>query len=297
MFEVSLFWIVVGILVWNSAVRVPTFHYGAVRRFKKLTGRFLEPGLHFVLPLIDDVITETVDGECMTSDLRMTAIEAEMVSKDKLKIAIKGSVQWRIDFGLIPTFINVDKDTILRGLMDAVKSELSVIAGSKEGEAFITKRQPIQDLINCVLRLKTPPHQVPCNFGAEEKDVAPENRLEFYERHMNRIKSEYISREKERVGDRSKIEIRYGIDIETFELAEVTFTEKTLEAFEKKQQEASKMQAAQVNADKKIELTRQYKELGLSPREAANEASVTVGQATKRVESLEGLEGIFGGKS
>ena len=139
-------WFLVGLLVMAAVltlrglVIVPTVHYGLVTRFKKRTGQILKEGLHIVIPFIDSV--ELFKYEMVTSQ-----INESFFSKDNLKVVVQGSVQWCPDQKLLDSkFIEMSEETIQKGLIDAIKSELGIIAGTKKGEAFISSREAISHL-------------------------------------------------------------------------------------------------------------------------------------------------------
>lgn len=284
----------IGLVIAHGICTVPTFNHGAVRRFKKLTGRKVGPGLVFVLPFIEDVLIESAGAQETSIELKREPIIVNVISKNRLQIDIKGSIQFRMDPEMIDAYIRLGKDA-LKGIADAIQSELGASAGAKLGDDFISKRTAIQDMINCVLRLEKPPHLIATAFGYSEDIVLPTDRLDFYEANMSKIKTALVAKDK---SERSKVEKRYGIEIVTFELTHVDFSAETQKALEKLRQAEAEMQAAEEIYKKKLKV---YNELrgpgGLTPQQAMNAADITVGQAEKRkVISLEGIENIFGGK-
>ncbi len=287
---------ILAALIARSIVFVPTFNVGAVRRFGALTKRVLLPGgPYFLIPFAEDVLLTSVENEEITLALQRKPVSIKLISKDRLQIVVEGSIQYRVDPALLDRFLLVGKNA-WEGMIDAIKSELGQIAGCKVADVFIERRQALQDLINCVLRLSTPPHQNPSVLGKEfdDKIVIPEHRLEFYEKHMTKIKN-LLKAESRNSEDRSTIEKRYGIDVVTFELAKVDFSEETLKAMESERQAKDRMKASRILAARKLSLYRRLRKEGLGPQEAINEAAVTVGQAEKKIVSVEGLKNIFGG--
>lgn len=283
------------VLIAKAIVFVPTFKVGAVRRFGALTGRTLQPGgPYFIWPFIEDRLLKSVEDEGTTIALQRKSVNIKVISSDRLQVLIEGSIQYRLDPALLQKFLEVGKDA-WEGLIDAIKSELGIIAGKKKADSFIERRGAIQDLINCVLRLEISPHQNPSILGTKlsSAPIPPEERLEFYEENISSVKT-LLKKERENHHGESTVEKRYGIEVITFELFKVDFSDDTLQALEAERQAKAKMDAAQVLANRKLEIFRRLREEGLGLQEAINEASVTIEQAEKKVFSVEGLRDLFG---
>lgn len=294
----TLFWVglavIAAVLVLKGLVLVPTFHYGIVRRFGRLTEQKFDAGLHWVLPFVEDVLLESAGKNALSFDIKLTPIAITVLTEDKLAVTVEGSVQWKVDYALVETFATISADALARGISDAIKSEIGVVASVSKGDDFIRRRQAIQDLINQTLRRSKAAHICGTRFGLAEDVVKAEDRLRFYDEQVDKIKADH-KHEHEEKGDRSAIETRYGIDIVTFELTNVAFDEKTKEALQSQQQTAAKMKAAQKQFTKKMAIYKRLRDAGMSHQEAINEASVTVGQAEKKIFSVEGLKNLFGG--
>ncbi len=148
---------IIAVLVLNSIVSVPTVYFGVATRFKKRIKRdgkvvLLEEGVNFVLPLVDDLLPDNTKSRKLTTE----EVKAKALSKDKLEIDLKGSVQYRPEN--LNTYIEMTPKTIKEGMIDAIESELGKICGVKDADTFVEKRSEVELLIQCVLQLEKPPH-------------------------------------------------------------------------------------------------------------------------------------------
>lgn len=277
----SFFTIVISFrwLIIPAIIIVPTTHYGLVLRFKKRTGRVIYEGLNFIIPYIDSV-------ELFKEEVVTTPVEESFFSKDNLQVIIKGSVRWKVDVNLLnDVFVTMPENTITTGLVDTIKSELGIIAGTQKGDAFIKSREAIENLINCVLRMKDPFHVM--------QGLKPAERLKHYEEQFASVR-DHLRKEHLLNDDRSDVEERYGIDIVGFSLADVDFSPETKKSLEKKKQTEAELKAQELQFKKKVEMAKTLKEeIGLDPQPAINSAEVTIKQAEKKVFSIEGAEPII----
>lgn len=261
-----------------AIVEVPTVHYGVVLFLKKRTKRELKEGWHFTIPFFNSV-------ELFSLEVQTLPVEVSFFSKDRLEVVAKGSLQWKPDRHLLQDiFMTMDEKTIVQGLLDAVKGELGVIGGTKEAGAFIEKREAINFLINCVLRLSMPPHV--------EKDLSPAQRLAYYTKNAVEIRKR-LDDEANHPDDRSSVERLYGIDVVKFALADVDFSAETRKSMELKKQMEQKLKADKLQHDHLLAMTEALKGLGLSPDEAVDAAQVTLDQAEKKVHAVRGLSHLF----
>lgn len=281
--------VIVAALAANSIVIIKPVRYGVVLRFKKRTGRIITEGLNFILPLIESV-------EVYDYRLEPRNISLSFFSKDNLEVILRFMVQWRPDFRIKNRvgknrFIENTEDTIVSGVSDAIRSNVGNIIGQVNANTFVADKKAVGRYIDCILRLKFPPHVRPSLVGGpqeeEIKDVA--ERVKFYKEYSAQI-NELLRKEKEQVKDYSEIEERYGIDIEISELSEVTFSDKTKAALELKKQTEEKLRADEEEKNKKLSMAKELKEFGLSPQEAINAAEVVLDQAKKEIRSFEGLD-------
>jgi len=280
---------IIIVLILNSMVIIPTFKIGLVRTFKRIPDknpRKLEPGLRFILPFVQDVLLETAGGEPISTELRKMPLEVTVISKDNQKIVVGGTLFFKVDPSLVLTFAKLGKD-LLKGVVNAIESELGVIAGAQTGDDFIKERQAIQDLVNCVLRMKKPPHQRPEEFQATPEDVKPERRLKFYKHYAKPIKNQ-IKNEKQKKKDISTVEKRFGIDIETFELTKVSFSEEIMKAREQQEKAKLEMKAAEERQEKKIQMLEILLQKGVPVQEAVNLVESSSGAAERKIISVEG---------
>lgn len=295
---------------------IPAVQFGVVKRFGKRTGRVLGEGLKFVVPFFDvvDLFSEKLDSD---------EVEVGFTTKDKVRIDVRGSTQWRADKSVgylkegtkVVRFIEMSADAIEQGLRDAVESLLGAIAGLHDVNDFINKRTPLEQLINASLRLEEPPHLFPEKIAERlsvpgalpvaigdlkdadgkpfltpaQNEVPPDRYLAFYAQYGKEIRA-LLKEEQDEQSQVSPVEERYGISIVTFALAQVTFDEKTQEAFELARQADARTEAAGKLSLNVIELaaTLRKKNKKLTQQEAINQAAATLGIATKNVISIEG---------
>lgn len=276
---------VIGVMVLHyGIVVVPTVHYGVVTRFKKRTGRVLDEGWHFVIPFVDAI-------ELFSYEVVTTSIKASFLTKNNLEVVVSGSAKWRPDRALLSSrFIEMSEKTITQGFEDTIGSELGIIGGTKNADAFIRQREAISFLINCVLRLSEPPHI--------EAGLAPEDRLEYYVANGRAIR-EKLAHESlpENERDRSHVENIHGIDVVEFALANVDFNEATKKSLELKKQTQERLKAEQLEFTKTLRMMKKLKDEGIQPQEALSGAQTSLGEAKRNVFSIEGLGQLFGSKS
>ena len=149
---------IAAILIFNAVVIVPVVHFGIPtrvgKRIKKADGKvvILHEGFDFVLPLIDDLEEKNIISKKLTTK----EIKTKAISRDRLEVFLVGSLQYSPSD--LNTYIEREPETISKGLVDAIESEFGKVCGTKDADAFVKSRTEIEVLINCVLRLKRPPH-------------------------------------------------------------------------------------------------------------------------------------------
>ncbi|MEE8131621.1 MAG: SPFH domain-containing protein [Candidatus Paceibacterota bacterium] len=287
--------IVCGVLLSDSIVLIPAYHFGVVERFGNRTGRIFREGLGFKLPFIDKV-------QLISMELTETDVSVVFTTKDKLQLTCSGSLQYRSypeikDKEGRNVFISMSEKIITSGIRDAIKAKLGALGGVKNGEDFIENRHAVADIINCFFRFKKLPHRDhdPQDCGVKNcdipaGDILAENLLEFYKKHWVVVKAELDKEKEELTG--SVIEQRYGIDIEFYALSDISFSEETQKAFEKEKQAEARQRAFKM----KISMAKEVKDLGASPQVAFNAADVSLNpEIKKKVISVEGEAGILGG--
>lgn len=285
-------------LIATGIRKVPTIHYGIVTFLGNRTPwfrehpRIVKEGWALVIPFFEQI--ELFRIELETSNVGGFTV----TTFDKLDLTITGSVQWwpgqhpkgRLGDALrraLNIFLQMDPKTINGGLVDAVKERISEIAGRTLGEDFYRNREAISFLINCLLRLDEEEEQpeIPTKWVLEGKE-APEGTpgaervydLAALMREKDAIKP-FREAMKEEEG-RSETELRYGIDIQAFLLADVDFTQEMKRALEAQQEKARQMDGADaIMRWKQEKAGGLVEELGLDPKDAADIADVTVEQA------------------
>lgn len=111
---------VVGFLIVTALMSTTQIQFGTtgiITRFGGLTDRTLQPGLHFMIPFVDDVVVyrtqkiiyETSDNP-KSSEADYTDFPVETTSKDGQKVQIRYSVRFSID----PTKVQTVASTLGR---------------------------------------------------------------------------------------------------------------------------------------------------------------------------------------
>ncbi|MBI3046279.1 MAG: hypothetical protein HYY86_01905 [Candidatus Harrisonbacteria bacterium] len=238
-------------------------------------------GLAFMFPFVEKT-------QLYSAELDRLEIIVIVTSKDMLGIKVTGSLESVPDFDLLFQY-DLTKIQQKKALEDSIKDEIGVLAGLKEGEAFISEREVLRTIINCRLRLAIMPHRQ--NKYPEVKtaggSIPPEKRIGFYKKYLKEIQKS-LRRE---IFDprRSHIEEAYGLDAKLYNLASVEYTEETKKAMEAKKNAEFLRKAAQ----EEILLAKSFQELeGLSGQEAVNASQVSLKRAEKKVISVEGLKGL-----
>jgi regulator of protease activity HflC (stomatin/prohibitin superfamily) len=322
----ALIWIIIAL---SGIVIVPTVRRGVVVRFKKRTGRVLDEGPAYVIPLADEI-------QLYPYELRTDEVDFNVFSLDRLEITIRGSIQWRPDSANMIQFVEIPENTILKGLNDAVESELGKVSGEKEGDVFIRNRKPLEMLINCIFLLERAPHfhlnpirpptpgapspglefgkslteWITSNIPKKEEELnnklAPEkweipiveeenelkgqlDTIRFFEKNSSRIQIMLTFGK-----GRSAVEKLYAIEVSVFRLAHIDFSSSTKKALERQRQAKAEAEAAEELQKKKLEIMEDLIAKGVSPGEASAAADVLLGVAAPRqVISLEGASGAI----
>lgn len=285
--EISLVLGVIAATILSSLVVVPAFHFGVVERMGRRTGRIMPEGLKVKIPFFERV--ELISLELAEISLGEKGIDFTTAPPDRLQLTIKGSLQYRPDPGVSENrrnvFITMSEAIIQRGISDAIKDLLGMVGGITPADMFIRRREAVNILINCLLRLANPPHR--------QTGVEVDRWIDFYADVNNRQQAiEALEHEREHIEDRSEIERRYGIDIMVFALAEIDFSDEVKKSFEKQRQAKARKDAFR----HKITMARQAKKLGATAQEALNAADVSLDpDVKKQVVSVEGEAGVLGG--
>lgn len=289
---ISALLVLVGLLLSDSFIEIPSYHFGVVERFGKRMDTILYEGLRTKLPFIDSI-------ELISMELVEIDVPASFTTQDKLQLTCNGSLQYRPD----PTvkrrekcvFVEMSEEIIKSGIEDTIKAKMGALGGVKNGEDFIKLRHAISDMLNCFFRLEEPPHKKhnPATCGIADCNVPIGNQidaerlLDFYSTHWVAVKNALKN-----TSSASEVEERYGIDIEYYALASIDFSPATMQAFEKQKQADAKAGAF----DRKIEMAKKAQALGASAQVALNAADISLDPSVnKKVVSVEGEAGILGG--
>lgn len=289
---ISMLLVLGGLLLSDTFVEIPAYHFGIVERFGKRMDIVLYEGLRAKLPFIDSV-------ELISIELVEIDVPANFTTQDKLQLTCNGSLQYRPD-PIVKrkgkcVFVEMSEEIIKSGIEDTIKAKMGALGGVKNGEDFIKLRHAISDMLNCFFRLDEPPHKKhnPATCGITNCNVPIGNQidaeklLDFYSTHWVDVKNALKN-----APSTSEVEERYGIDIEYYALASIDFSKATMEAFEKQKQADAKAGAF----DRKIEMAKKAQALGASAQVALNAADISLDPSVnKKVVSVEGEAGVLGG--
>jgi hypothetical protein len=105
--------------------------------------------------------------------------------------------------------------------------------------------------------------------------------LSFYKQNVTRI--ETMLQLEASMGESSKVEELYAVDIAAFKLSKVSYSKTTTEALEKKKQAEKDLQASTLRQEKKLEIMTELIKKGVEPGQASNDADAAVGIAPKQI--------------
>lgn len=105
--------------------------------------------------------------------------------------------------------------------------------------------------------------------------------LEFYKENINLIVT--ILKLGNTINEKSEIEERYGIRIETFKLARVRYSEKVQASMEEQKQAENKNKAAGTLRTQKMEIMTEMIAKGVSPDKASDDADALLGIGQKQI--------------
>lgn len=281
---------------------VPEYHFGVKLAFgARKEGYLLEGGPYFKWP----DFMERTEHVSLELDTTPEPITIKFVTKDKLSVAVRGSLQFRPDPEVVNekgrvVYLEMSDDIIIRGISETIQAKLGGLGGLRNEEDLVSRRQAIEEVINHLLRLGKPMHLrhdsncgiqagdifVPCLWqGIEQIDA--DDILDFYNAHWRVAKAEK-DKEKECPEIRSEIELRYGIDIEFFALAEVGFDEETKKALAVQKQAELRQKGFKTT----LELVENAIQKGVSPEAAFNAAHVALNPDIARGKKIVSFEGL-----
>lgn len=295
-------------VILDAIVFVPAVHYGVKWRFGGQIAGTLKEGFNIKIPFIDKV-------KIAPLDLKTKEITVKFTTKDKLRLIIPGSLQFKADKDVKDddnrnVFVRISDEAIATGVEKDVQAKLGGIGGKYNGDQFIENRQALADLINSILRLDKPlhlhhnPRKNPedpknadwCgleNCPFEEGKIEAEKLIDFYNKHWKKVKG-LIDGEKNRREERTEIEKRYGIDIEIYSLAQTDFTPETQAAQEEQKQAGYRAEAGRKTLALAILTKRKLRDI--ADQQALNWADATLNPGTPRkMISVEGEAGVMGG--
>lgn len=289
----------------KSQVTIPTAQVGVYTIFGRRTGKVKKEGLRFKW-LCENIKLYDVQEETVKLSINTLTL-------DELKVGFNFGFKYRPDL----TIKNFDGGTKYLdqkedSAIDSVKGEItSVVTNTVQKiESKNLNKKALECYVDCVLRLKYPPHVHPLSiveavkdpeekecFGEEIKKRFGETeikdkkkRLEFYDEYSFLI-NELQNTEKERADEHSLIEEESALDIISSYMGEPVYDPETQKARESKEQ--IKKRKGEV-----FETTKAIKEefADVSSEVAMNNALVLGGLAKKDVISVEGMKNDESGK-
>lgn len=267
--------------VLTSIVTIPRAHFGVVQRFGRRTGRILPEGINIVLPF---GIERT---ELISTELRTTPVTVRFFGKDNIEAVLTGSLQWRASPSITDEygrnrFVEMSEETVADGITDAVESVCANLSGNETVETFIGERQAVEDCVNCAVRLPVPPH--------EERRLEPAAWIAFYAREGVAFRRLLEKGGERRFRDASPLEHRYGIEVAAFAITNITWSDATKQALEKKRQTLASLEAVDEQARRAEGIAKRLREeQGLEPETAMNTARILLGLAENKIITIEGL--------
>ncbi len=291
--------IVIAVFAATSFGVTPSVHYDVLSVLGARRKGVLREGPHWFPPFVSS--RERVSTELVTK-----GVVFEFTTKDNVKVKVGGVLQYRPDPDVVfpvshpddgrNVYVTVSDDGIVAGVEEAVKARIGSLGGNREYDDFVKNRPAIGDIINAILRLEKPPHILHkewCKLGAAcpyQRPIDIDQLIEFYKDHWPEIR-ELKAKESSHRDKRSEIELRYGIDVESFDLGDVGFTKEMQAALEEEKQADARAKAA----DARLEIVDKYIRMGLSPKDAADQADKLMDpEVTKTIISIQGEGGTLG---
>jgi len=299
------------ILGLNALVQVEEKHFAITTIFGRRRSRILYEGLNLTIPLLERVKEENV----FTLEEQKTKIEFSFFSGSRgkgkggqLELNLTGLLKWRFDPTIknkdktqkgFPQFMQVLPETREAGLKSKVESEVSRLGGLHSWDIFRSKRRAVEHFINCILRLKIPPHadkkflkELGNSSNPKESQYAEyaameiprEIRLQFYEDCSQKIGDSLRGKEEKVSG----VEKAYGIKIIEFILGTISLSPEAKSSTEAKEIAQNQIQAMEQIHQQKIRMAKELTSLELS-QAAVDSAELTLKQAEKKVISFEGI--------
>lgn len=267
---------IIGLWLYRSIVTIPVIHYGDYRVFGKRIGQTVLEGTHW------REWWYTV--HLYSSEVRLSSVSESFPTEDKVQTIVEGPVQYIPDKELVSVvYSSLSEEAITVGLNSFIKKEIGIVAGRYSYQDFFKKRREIGQLINCLLRMRNPPHldvsaltwvddrlgdehsinpilekcspdgTVQSSWITADREVPTEKVLNFYEIFSHQIRLLLENEAGFKV--RSRVEEEYGIDVKVFNLANVDYTEKMAAIMEREQQAAIEVTARQKKSDATLALT------------------------------------------
>jgi len=141
--------LVIASLIFGSFTTIPAGHRGVVIRFSAVTGKILNEGLQFKLPLLDSV-------EKMSVQTQKYEANAASASRDLQDVSTTIALNWRLDPGMAAeVYRTLGLEFIDRIAAPAIQETIKQVTAKFNAEDLILKRDEVKAAIteNLSLRL------------------------------------------------------------------------------------------------------------------------------------------------
>lgn len=271
--------VIIVLLLLLSYRGVPAMHYGVVSRLGERTGRILNEGPQFVIPLFDKISLYSLEWRPPIQFV------AEFTTKNNIHLVVEGALQWRADKDINDPksgknmFMSRAEEEVDDGLLTEVDSILSTIGSQHDSDDFKGTKDAVEAILACRLQLSNTPH--------------PEgitNFLEWYQANQGEVRRR-LSLETRDQFDYSDTEQLYGVDIGRVKLSKVTFPKEIEDAQQDKKE-------AELRGDAVVEYNKAGAKLkeefpGLTDRERLDAVKGIMQEGVEvRVLSVQGEAGI-----
>lgn len=178
LFTVVMFLVLLGIVGSQSVFTVFETHRAIVLQLGKPVGEVLEPGLHFKLPFIQNVLY--FDVRLLNYDTR----QAEALTRDKKTIVLDSYTRWKI---IDPLLFYQRLRTVPAAqarLQDVIYSELLAVVGRHDLTAVVSgERQAIMDEVHRRANIRIEGSGVEVvDVRIKRTDLPPENQKAIFAR-------------------------------------------------------------------------------------------------------------------
>lgn len=140
--------LIVLLVLFGSIGTVGAGERGVLLRFGATTGRVLQPGLYFKLPLVESV--EKIDVQTQVENVDATAASADLQTVTT-QVGLNYSVN---SDSVVALYQNIGEDYKAKIIDPAIQDSVKAATASFTAEELITKREDVKDNIIAVLKTK-----------------------------------------------------------------------------------------------------------------------------------------------